>query len=67
MSKRMYDLNEGELKDLIPKLADTVERLKCERPNSARYRLESRILRDAEELLAEKQEQKQRSSSEMTP
>jgi hypothetical protein len=57
MSKRMCDMNESELMDLIPKLAEGVEQLKCERPNSARYRLEARILKDAEELLSEKQEQ----------
>jgi hypothetical protein len=68
MAKRIYDMNESELKELIPKLANTVERLKYERPNSARYRLEARILKDAEELLAEKQKpsKEQKPSSEMT-
>jgi len=47
-------MNESELKELIATLTSTVERLKHERPDSATYRLEARILNDVQELLAEK-------------
>jgi hypothetical protein len=56
MSKRMYDMDENELRELIRNLEHKVAKLNHERPGSAEYRHESSVLEDAKQLLAEKQQ-----------
>jgi hypothetical protein len=62
MQKRMHEMDENELRVLISKLSNTVERLAHERPNSPEHRSEAETLKDARQLLAEKR----KASNEVT-
>jgi hypothetical protein len=55
MPKRIYEMNEKELEDFIERQEKTVERLNYEKPGSGEHRLEFSVLKDAKQLLVEKQ------------
>lgn len=55
MAKRMYDMNENELVELINQLEHKVAKLNHERPGSAEARVEEGVLQDARQLLSDKQ------------
>lgn len=61
MSKRIYEMNEKELEDFIERQEKTVERLNYEKPDSGEHRLEFSVLKNAKQLLAEKQRKPQAS------
>ena len=60
----MYDMDEKELEDFIARLEHAVAKLNFERPGSPEHRLQSGVLKDAKQLLAEKREKKEPSSEE---
>ena len=63
MRKSIHEMDEQELGALIEKLSQTVERLAFKKPGSVEHNLEAGVLRDARQLLAEKQEKKKASDA----
>jgi hypothetical protein len=55
MPKSIYQMNEEELVTFIAQQEWTVAKIIHERPGSVEHRYEAGILRDAKQLLAEKQ------------
>jgi hypothetical protein len=55
MSKRMYDMDVKELREFIKQQEHKVAKLNHERRGSPEADFESGILKDAKELLAERQ------------
>jgi hypothetical protein len=55
----MYEMNEKELEQFISEQGQKVAKSEYERPGSGEYRFESSILKDAKQLLAEKQKKPQ--------
>jgi len=58
MGKRIYDMDENELAAFVKEQEGKVEKLNYEKPESVELNLESGVLKDAKELLAEKRRQK---------
>jgi hypothetical protein len=51
----MYEMDENELEAFIAKQQQTVAKLNYEKPGSGEYNHEAGILKDAKQLLKEKQ------------
>jgi len=58
MGKRIYDMEENELEAFVEEQERKVEKLNYEKPESVELNLESGVLKDAKQLLAEKRRQK---------
>ena len=53
MPKSIYEMDTGELERFVREQPQRVDKLHCERPNSAAFDFASDVLRDARQLLAE--------------